>query len=132
MQITNALGRDPYNTPVSCWISAYVRGSPSGWGGAMGPAQFIPSTWNLFTDRLKTILGKPGDPWAIKDSFMASALYLSDLGASAQTTAKENSAAAKYYGAAGAYNSMVMKRATCIQSFIDTSTMSTSCQNLIF
>lgn len=132
MQITTAAGKDPYKTPVSCWIPVYYKGSPSGWGGAMGPAQFIPSTWNLFADRLKTLLGRPGDPWAIKDSFTASALYLSDLGASAQTTSKESTAAARYYGAAGSYNSMVMKRAACIQTFIDSGTMSTSCQSLIF
>jgi len=132
MQLTAALGRDPYNTPVSCWISDYVRGAPSGWGGAMGPAQFIASTWNLFADRLRALLGQTADPWAIKDSFTASALYLSDLGASAQTTAAESRAAAKYYGAAGSYNSMVMRRASCIQSFIDNSTMTTDCQSLIF
>jgi membrane-bound lytic murein transglycosylase B/uncharacterized coiled-coil protein SlyX len=132
MQLTAALGKDPYNTPVSCWISDYVRGSPSGWGGAMGPAQFIASTWNLFADRLKALLGQTADPWAIKDSFTASALYLSDLGASAQTTSAESKAAAKYYGAAGSYNSMVMRRASCIQSFIDNSTMTSDCQNLIF
>jgi peptidoglycan hydrolase CwlO-like protein len=132
MQITAALGRDPYNTPVSCWIPAYVRGSPSGWGGAMGPAQFIPSTWNLFADRLKGLLGQAADPWGIKDSFTASGLYLADLGASAQTAAKESKAAARYYGAAGSYNSMVMRRATCIQTFIDNGTMSVDCQNLIF
>lgn len=130
--ITAALGRDPYNTPVSCWIPAYVGGSPTGWGGAMGPAQFIPSTWNLFADRLKALLGQTADPWGIKDSFTASGMYLADLGASAQTAAKESSAAARYYGAAGSYNKMVMKRATCIQTFIDNGTMSTDCQNLIF
>ncbi len=132
IQITTALGKDPYNTPVSCWIPAYVKGVPTGWGGAMGPAQFIASTWNLFADRLKALLGQTADPWAIRDSFTASALYLSDLGASAQTAAAESRAAAKYYGAAGAYNSMVMRRATCIQTFIDSGTMSTDCQNLIF
>ncbi|MCX6719505.1 MAG: hypothetical protein NTV36_00095 [Candidatus Staskawiczbacteria bacterium] len=132
IQITTALGKDPYNTPVSCWIPAYVGGAPSGWGGAMGPAQFIASTWNLFADRLKGLLGRTADPWAIQDSFTASALYLSDLGASAQTSATESRAAAKYYGAAGSYNSMVMRRATCIQTFIDGGTMTTECQNLIF
>lgn len=132
MQITAALGRDPYKTPVSCWIPAYVNGSPSGWGGAMGPAQFIPSTWNLFDDRLKALLGTAPDPWGIKDSFTASGLYLADLGATAQTTSTESRAAARYYGAAGSYNSMVMRRATCIQTFIDEGTMTTSCQNLIF
>jgi len=131
IQITSALGRDPYNTPVSCWISAYVSGQPTGWGGAMGPAQFIASTWNLFTDRLKTLLGKPGDPWAIKDSFTASALYLSDLGASSQTSAKESSAASRYYGGSSAYARSVMSRASCIQTFVDAGTMTSSCQGLI-
>jgi peptidoglycan hydrolase CwlO-like protein len=132
IQITTSLGRDPYSTPVSCWIPAYSGGVPTGWGGAMGPAQFIASTWNLLADRLKILLGTTADPWGIKDSFTAAALYLSDLGASAQTTTAESKAAARYYGAAGSYNSMVMKRAACIQTFIDSSTMTTECQNLIF
>jgi peptidoglycan hydrolase CwlO-like protein len=132
LEITQSLGRDPYNTPVSCWIPAYVKGSPYGWGGAMGPAQFIPSTWKLFEDRLRSLLGKTPDPWGIKDSFTASALYLSDLGASAQTSAKESNAASRYYGGSSAYARSVMSRANCIQTFIDNGTMSTSCENLIF
>ena len=131
IQITAALGKDPYNTPVSCWIPAYVRGAPTGWGGAMGPAQFIPSTWNLFVDRLKTLLGVSADPWAIKDSFTAAALYLSDLGASAQTSATESNAASRYYGGSSAYARSVMNRANCIQTFIDNDTMTSSCQSLI-
>ena len=129
--ITTALGRDPYKTPVSCWIPAYVGGSPSGWGGAMGPAQFIPSTWNLFADRLKSLLGKTADPWNIKDSFTASALYLSDLGASKQTVAAESAAASRYYGGSSAYARSVLNRASCIQTFIDQGTMTSSCQSLI-
>ncbi len=132
LQITAALGRDPYNTPVSCWISAYVGGLPYGWGGAMGPAQFIPSTWNLFIDRLKNLLGQVADPWGIKDSFVASGLYLADLGASAQIASKESKAASKYYGGSSAYARSVMSRASCIQSFIDSGTMSSTCQDLIF
>ena len=132
MQITSALGRDPYKTPVSCWIPAYVNGSPSGWGGAMGPAQFIPSTWNLFDERLKALLGTAPDPWGIKDSFTASGLYLADLGASAQTATKESTAASRYYGGSSAYARSVMSRANCIQTFIDSGMMSTNCQNLIF
>ena len=131
INITTALGRDPYNTPVSCWIPAYVSGVPSGWGGAMGPAQFIASTWALFSDRLKALLGRTADPWAIQDSFTASALYLSDLGASAQTPATESAAASRYYGGSSAYARSVMARASCIQSFIDNSTMTSSCQSLI-
>ena len=132
IQITTASGRDPYNTPVSCWIPAYVSGVPTGWGGAMGPAQFIPSTWNLFADRLKTLLGRAADPWAIQDSFTAAALYLRDLGAGAQTVAAEKAAASKYYGGSSSYANSVSRRAACIQTFIDSSTMSSDCQNLIF
>jgi peptidoglycan hydrolase CwlO-like protein len=131
IQITTALGRDPYSTPVSCWIPAYVSGQPSGWGGAMGPAQFIASTWNLFADRLKSLLGHTADPWNIKDSFTASAMYLYDLGASAQTPAKASAAASRYYGGSSSYARQVMSRASCIQTFIDDGTMTASCQKLI-
>ena len=132
LRITAGVGRNPYNTPVSCWIYDVRGGSPYGWGGAMGPAQFIPSTWAIFEDELRNKLGKAPDPWAIKDSFTASALYLGDLGATAQTIAAESKAAARYYGVAGSYNSMVMRRAECIQTFIDVGTMSSYCENLIF
>lgn len=132
VQITTALGRDPYSTPVSCWIPAYVGGVPTGWGGAMGPAQFIASTWNLFADRLKNLLGQTADPWGVKDSFTAAGLYLSDLGASKQTTTAESAAASKYYGGSSAYARSVLNRASCIQTFIDSGTMSGDCQSLIF
>jgi len=125
LKIPAALGRDPYNTPVSCPLSI-------GYGGAMGPAQFIPSTWMLYADKLLNVLGKAGDPWAIKDSFAAAALYLADLGATAQTSAKESSAASRYYGGSSSYARQVMNRAACIQSFIDAGTMSVDCERLIF
>ena len=98
----------------------------------MGPAQFIASTWNLLADRLKSILGVTADPWGVKDSFAAAALYLSDLGASAQTYAKESGAASRYYGGSSAYARSVMNRASCIQTFIDSGTMTSDCQALIF
>src|SRR3989344_4573236 len=132
LEITKSLGRDPYDTPVSCWITAYVSGQAYGWGGAMGPAQIIPSTWKLFEGRLISLLGGTPDPWGIKDSFTASALYLADLGASAQTPAKESSAASRYYGGSSSYARSVMGRANCIQTFTDSGTMSATCQNLIF
>ncbi len=90
LEITGELGRDPYTTPVSCPMSY-------GYGGAMGPAQFIPSTWMIYRDRLKAITGKPGDPWDIKDAFLASALYLSDYGAKKQTYNGEWTAAMIYF-----------------------------------
>lgn len=123
--ITAALGKDPYNTPVSCPLSV-------GYGGAMGPAQFIPSTWNLYSDKLQGVLGRAGDPWAIIDSFTAAGLYLSDLGASAKTVSAEKSAASRYYGGSSGYASSVMTRAVCIQNFIDLGTMSSGCESLIF
>lgn len=132
IEITTRLGKDPLDTPVSCWIPVYYSGAPSGWGGAMGPAQFIPSTWKLYDDRLKTLLGRSPDPWAIKDSFTASGLYLADLGATKQTMAAEKNAASRYYGGSSAYSSSVYRRATCIQGFIDNGTMSSDCQGLIF
>lgn len=76
LQITKELGRDPFNTPVSCPIP-----SVGGYGGAMGPAQFIPSTWMLYKDQIAQLKGSPADPWSIRDAFLASAVYLSDIGA---------------------------------------------------
>ncbi|HCC59809.1 MAG: hypothetical protein A2402_00255 [Candidatus Staskawiczbacteria bacterium RIFOXYC1_FULL_37_43] len=132
LEITQKLGRSAYDTPVSCWIPAYVRGQPYGWGGAMGPAQFIPSTWKLFEDRLKTLLGRTPDPWGITDSFTASGLYLADLGAGAKTKTAEKNAASRYYGGSSSYANSVYTRAGCIQTFMDEGTMSSYCQGLIF
>lgn len=125
LTITGALGKDPYSTPVSCPLSI-------GYGGAMGPAQFIPSTWILYANKIKAITGMPSDPWSIRDSFTASGLYLADLGARAQIASKEANAASRYYGGSSSYASSVMRRANCIQSFIDNGTMTSDCQNLIF
>ncbi len=90
LEICEELGRDPYNTPVSCPMSY-------GFGGAMGPAQFIPSTWMIYRERLKEITGEEADPWNIKDAFLASALYLGDYGAKKQTPNGEWRAAMIYF-----------------------------------
>lgn len=87
------LVRDPFKTQVSCWIPAYSSGKPYGWGGAMGPAQFIPSTWLKYKDRISGITGLASDPWDIKDAFLAASLYLKDLGAEKN----EFNAAMKYF-----------------------------------
>jgi len=92
LQITNELGRDPYNTPVSCPIP-----SVGGYGGAMGPAQFIPSTWMIYRDKVKQITGQTPNPWDIKDSFLAAALYLADYGAAKTTYDAEWKAAMIYF-----------------------------------
>ena len=90
LSITKELGRDPYNTLVSCPMSY-------GWGGAMGPSQFIPSTWIIYREGVKQITGKPADPWNIKDAFLATGLYLSDYGAAQQTYNAEWRAAMIYF-----------------------------------
>lgn len=92
LKITGDLGKDPYNTPVSCRIP-----SVGGYGGAMGPAQFIPSTWVLYKERLAGLLGKAADPWNIRDSFLAAASYLSDYGATSKTRDGEWQAAMIYF-----------------------------------
>ncbi len=92
LRITAGLGRDPFKTPVSCPIP-----SVGGYGGAMGPAQFIPSTWVLYEQKLRDILGRSGDPWNIKDAFMAAAVLLADSGAAKQTYTAEWRAAMIYF-----------------------------------
>jgi len=78
LNITKSLGRDPFSTPVSCPMSF-------GWGGAMGPAQFIPTTWENYKGRLASVLGRTPDPWKIEDAFLAAGLYLADYGATSRT-----------------------------------------------
>ena len=79
LQITEQLGRDPYNTPVSCPLKD-TYGNPVGYGGAMGPSQFIPSTWVAYKEKIRGMVGHEPDPWNIKDAFMATGVYLKDLG----------------------------------------------------
>ncbi len=91
LRITKSLGLDTDTQPISC---PYM----GGWGGAMGPAQFIPSTWAAYESRIAKATGNnPPNPWNPKDAFAASATYLSDLGASAGTFTAERTAALKYY-----------------------------------
>ena len=91
LQIMSQLGFDPDSMPLSCpW-----RG---GWGGAMGPSQFIPTTWNLYKSRIASAIGKSvPNPWDPRDAFMASAIYLADLGANKGGYTAERTAALKYY-----------------------------------
>ncbi|MCR4333551.1 MAG: lytic murein transglycosylase [Patescibacteria group bacterium] len=122
IEITSALGFDPYAMPVSC--------PPSyGYGGAMGAAQFIPSTWVLYQKRIAKLAGHPNtpaNPWDNLDAFTATALYMTDLGAATQTYSAERTAALKYFAgsnwkksAYAFYGDSVMKFAADFQQEID-------------
>lgn len=97
LQITKELGLDPDGTPLSCpW--------GNGWGGAMGPSQFIPTTWNSYKHRISAVTGNtPPNPWDPVDAFTATGLLLADLGANAGGYTKEREAALRYY-AGGNWN----------------------------
>jgi len=117
LDITGRLGLDPLKTMVSCPIAGV-----SGYGGAMGPAQFIPSTWKIFESRLQNALGYPANPWTPRDAFFASAMYLADLGATGNSASSQHRAACKYYGSGGStcsYSRSVMSLKAKIQDDID-------------
>lgn len=116
-EITLALGRDPYRTLVSCPIAS--AGSSS-WGGAMGPAQFIPSTWKGMKSKVGKALGvSMPDPWNPEHAFMASAMFLADLGAIGDSYTAQIKAACRYYGSGGSsctYGKQVMAKKQNIQT----------------
>lgn len=118
LKITGALGKDPFSTLVSCPQEV-------GWGGAMGPAQFIPSTWTLLTTRITNALGSDvADPWSARDAFMAAGIYLTDIGADSSSYSAERDAACRYFSGqrcsksswARVYGDQVMAKAASIQT----------------
>lgn len=107
------LGLNPDSMPVSAkpWY---------GWGGAMGPAQFIPSTWALYAgyscdkasqtcapydkskDRIGAVSGNfPPNPYNPLDAFTAAGILLGDNGAGAGTRAAERLASLRYFAGWG-------------------------------
>ncbi|OGZ29755.1 MAG: hypothetical protein A2931_00435 [Candidatus Niyogibacteria bacterium RIFCSPLOWO2_01_FULL_45_48] len=91
VQITSELGLNPDLMPVSkkAWYG-YC-------GGAMGPAQFIPTTWQLYKNLVAKHTGhNPPNPWEPEDAFVASALLLKDNGAAEGTYTAERRAALRY------------------------------------
>ncbi|MEI6580586.1 MAG: hypothetical protein WCO07_00225 [bacterium] len=117
VEITKKLNFNPFDTTVSCPIAGV-----KGYGGAMGPAQFIPSTWQIFIDRLQSILGHYPNPWEPEDAFMASSMYLTDLGAVGNSVSAQSRAACKYYGSGGStcsYSRSVIALKNKIQADID-------------
>lgn len=94
LQVTEELGLNPDVTPVSCPMKD-KKGKQIGWGGAMGPAQFIPSTWMGYKDKVAVITGKAANPWDIRDAFIAAAIKLKAGGAG--TVSGEWAAAMRYF-----------------------------------
>jgi len=127
LKITEVLGYDPRQMPVS-------KQPGYGWGGAMGPGQFIPSTWACFggfvntttgkcgkgtdgtyagpwaydenKDSVRKLVGKstPSDPWNNQDAFMATAMLMDENGAGAGTREAERLAALRYFAGWGNAN----------------------------
>jgi membrane-bound lytic murein transglycosylase B len=95
----------------------------------MGPAQFIASTWVGYQNRIARLAGHqniPANPWDNLDAFTAIALYMTDLGADAQTSSAERTAALKYFAggyyknpAFAPYGDNVMKYAADFQQEIN-------------
>ncbi len=127
-QITDALNLVWGATPVSCPLGTKYSSS-RGYGGAMGPSQFIPSTWMLYEKRLESNLGvAQANPWDAKHAIMATALFLEDLGADGGTYTAERNAACRYYSGRACdtkrptnytYGDSVIKKAEDFQSNID-------------
>lgn len=109
LDLLDRLGLDPNSefAKVSCPIASH-----GSYGGAMGPAQFIPSTWKLYESKIAAITGNnPPNPWNNADAFAATAIYMKDLLESSSCkdyasanqnvvpyrTLLERCAAAKYY-----------------------------------
>lgn len=118
-RLMKAAGRDPLNTPISCPL-------PGGYGGAMGPTQFIPSTWEMYEGRIKSSLGVgAADPWNALHAITATGLYLADGGAAGGSYIAEHTAAAKYYAGGNwatsgqGYGNSVMAKAAAFQKDID-------------
>ncbi len=119
LALAGVLGFDARSRQVSCPITS--GGVRVGWGGAMGPSQFIPSTWAIYggvvntgsgwtysesADVIRRIngTGSPANPFNNQDAFLATALLLRDNGADG-TYAGDRMAALRYYaGWGGASN----------------------------
>lgn len=125
LEITQSFGLNWSTTPVSCPLGKKYTSS-RGYGGAMGPAQFIPSTWQLYADRIGAALGqqKP-NPWDARTATFATAIYVQDLGADGGTRSAQRTAALKYFAGShwknpnyGFYGDQVLEKMDDLQSQI--------------
>ena len=135
LAIVQSLNLNPDTMLVSC------ANADGAYGGAMGPAQFEPSTWDIYAPAVAGITkSDPPSPWNDTDAFVATALYLKDgmTGCQALYSAplsQERCTAAKYYAGGDwknylwTYGEAVVERAQSfasdIQTITNTSTNST-------
>jgi len=128
LQIVSDLGFDYRVQQFSCPITAKkADGKYSDYGGALGPSQFIPSTWIGVKSRIEAALNIPhANPWNPEHAIMATAVFMKDLGA--QSVAGQRDAACKYYSGRGCnvpgvqnafYGNSVMNLKIAIQRDID-------------
>lgn len=80
LRVTARLGLDPKVAPISARPRSY-----QGWGGAMGPGQFMPDTWEKIEPRVAELTRKSiPNPYELADAFVATAIFLADRGAGAR------------------------------------------------
>ncbi len=135
LELIKSLGIDSQST--AAYVSCPNRDGQ--YGGAMGPAQFIPSTWKLYSNEISRVTGNSNpSPWNNADAFTATALYLQDslASGSCQNYSKqipsesqillERCAAAQYYSGSRwytyrfIYGEPVITKAAAFQKDIDT------------
>ncbi len=93
--ITAGLGLNPDGVKVS-------REPAYGCGGALGPAQFLPSTWLAYAEEVAKLTGRsPANPWNIEDAFIAAAIKLARGGAAQKNIQGEKQAAKAYISGNG-------------------------------
>jgi peptidoglycan hydrolase CwlO-like protein len=113
LEITAELGIDWQSQRVSCPQAV-------GYGGAMGPSQFIASTWMMYKDRVAAATGmNPPNPWDNRAAFTASAIFLSDIGAARGTREGEREAALRYFAGGNWKNPSFASYGTRVLGFAD-------------